>query len=130
MDKKFGVGEYRTRSGQLARVEFVMREPCVDGDVSDPLVGQIQRDSGEWEFCSWSADGSFGEDRIQYADDLTLPTKTKYKAFDSYGQAWGFQDTKEEAVKIGHDTAFVVVADFDVNSRKIIPTSLRLEMCQ
>lgn len=96
---KFGVGEYKTRDGCLARVEFVMREPCRERYV---LRGQLQDEDGSWTPEDWTEDGVFykpadGSSTPENVQDLMPPVRYVWR-WISLGLSGGWCSDLKEAM--------------------------------
>ena len=82
MSHKFGPGEYRTRDGRKAIVEFVLNEPCEKRKV----VGQVLGLSGRWALADWTESGSYlTSESEQTCWDLMPPAREVLGVFFSNG---------------------------------------------
>lgn len=87
-DYKFGVGEYKTRDGRTAVVEFVMREPY-PGNYK--LRGQTQLHNNDWADASWTLDGQFYINEPESGADLVPPVKYAWMAVAPFNASeWCF----------------------------------------
>jgi hypothetical protein len=107
---KFKPGQYTTRNGCSARVEFVMEQPTHSSGV---LVGQ--RFDGQWNLANWHVDGRYFRD-TESPHDLMPPTTLKFALLYEDGTVGPF---KESCGLCLYDKPTVahIFASFDANNR-------------
>ena len=71
----FGPGEYMTRGGCKAVVEFVMPQPHEDYD----LQGRILCKNGYWDSCAWTLSGRYLQSPKHGGWDLVQPSRDELK---------------------------------------------------